>query len=204
MPLPVIADVADAADAGGLPADAVAATIAAPATDAADATTATDAAPTTDAATAGLPTDVCHAGCGARQLRLWARFERGGGLDLAALPKVYAGVCYVLGAGINPQRAHHVGFLFSQAGAARALNMRFSFFTPAQPYAEFDAAAARAHFGAPTLPLSASAAYAYAEADSRSFLAQYWFRREAESERVLLVGYFGARVIILCDAGENG
>ncbi|MGR3984233.1 MAG: hypothetical protein OD817_03075 [Gammaproteobacteria bacterium] len=152
----------------------------------------------------GLPADVCYAACGARQMRLWERFERGGGLDLAALPKVYAGVCHVLGDGIDPEREHHVGFLFAQSGgAARSVNMRFSFFTPSQPYDKFNAAAARAHFGAPTLPLSAHAAYAYAEADSGRFLARYWFRREAGSERVLLVSYFGARVIIMCDAGEN-
>ena len=102
-------------------------------------------------ADAGLPSDVCFEHCGARQLQMWERFERGRAPDLSALPKVYAGVCHVLGGDINPQREHHVGFLFDRANenenrseGGGTLNMRFSFFTPAQPYDEFTAAAARA------------------------------------------------------------
>ncbi|MGI9310260.1 MAG: hypothetical protein ACR2P7_01860 [bacterium] len=162
--------------------------------------------PRADAAD-GLPTNVCHRLCGAAATEIWDGFQRGHGLDLTALPQVFAGVCHVLGDSIDPDRQHHVGFLLDRKDADRAdapeLRLRFSFFTPAQPYDRFDAAQAGAHFGAPALPLSAHASYAYAEADSVRFLARYWLRRDRVRDRVLMVSYFGARITILCAADQN-
>ncbi|WP_423906867.1 hypothetical protein [Candidatus Spongiihabitans sp.] len=170
----------------------------------------------------GLPTNVCHDFCGARQQRIWARFERGEGLELATLPSVYAGVCHVFGDNINPDREHHVGFLIDHGavdhgavdhstvdndtvghGSPHKLRLRFSFFTSAQPYGELDAAQAEDYFGAPVLPLGVYQGYAYAEANSLRFLSRYWFRRDRDLDRVLLVSYFGPRITILCDTDRN-
>ena len=156
----------------------------------------------------GLPTNVCHDFCGPRQQQLWARFEQGQSPDLAVLPRVYAGVCHVLGHNINPEREHHVGFIIdnstvNNSGDRHQLRLRFSFFTAMQPYDELDAAQARENFNDPVLPLSVHDGYAYAEVSDRRFFARYWFRRDRERERMLLVSYFGDRVTILCDAAAN-
>ena len=158
----------------------------------------------------GLPTNVCHDFCGPRQQQLWARFEQGQSPDLTVLPRVYAGVCHVLGHNINPDREHHVGFMIdnfiidnsmADNSGRHNLRLRFSFFTATQPYDELDAAQARENFNDPVLPLSVHDGYAYAEVSDRRFYARYWFRRERE--RMLLVSYFGDRVTILCDAAAN-
>ncbi len=152
---------------------------------------------------AGLPRNVCHDTCGPRQHTIWTRFERGEGLNLAALPGVYAGVCHVLGDRIDPDREHHVGFLLARDADRYQLHLRFSFFTDLQPYDELDAAQAMKVFGVPVLPLTVHDEYAYAEVSSRRFFARYWLRRGRDSERVLLVSYFGDQISILCDAGAN-
>ena len=154
----------------------------------------------------GLPTNVCHDFCGPQQQQMWARFEQGQSPDLAVLPRVYAGVCHVLGHNINPEREHHVGFMIdnstvNNSGDRHQLRLRFSFFTAMQPYDELDAAQARESFNDPVLPLSVHDGYAYAEVSDRRFFARYWLRRERE--RMLLVSYFGDRVTILCDAAAN-
>ena len=158
----------------------------------------------------GLPTNVCHDFCGPQQQQMWARFEQGQSPDLAVLPRVYAGVCHVLGHNINPEREHHVGFIIDNFivdnstvnnSGGHQLRLRFSFFTAMQPYDELDAAQARENFNDPVLPLSVHDGYAYAEVSDRRFYARYWFRRERE--RMLLVSYFGDRVTILCDAAAN-
>ena len=161
----------------------------------------------------GLPTNVCHDFCGPQQQQMWARFEQGQSPDLAVLPRVYAGVCHVLGHNINPEREHHVGFMIDNStinnstvdnsGDRHQLRLRFSFFTAMQPYDELDAAQARENFNDPVLPLSVHDGYAYAEVSDRRFFARYWFRRDRERERMLLVSYFGDRVTILCDAAAN-
>ena len=153
----------------------------------------------------GLPSNVCHDFCGPRQHQLWARFEQGHGLDLhrGALPRVYAGVCHVLGDNVNPEREHHVGFMIDGRNGHHQLHLRFSFFTDAQPYDALDAEQASASFGAPILPLSVHDGYAFAEVTGRRFFARYWLRRDRERERTLLVSYFGDRITILCDAAAN-
>lgn len=155
------------------------------------------------AAGIGLPTNVCHDFCGPRQQHMWARFEQGQSPDFAVLPKVYAGVCHVLGNNINPEREHHVGFMIDNGTGRHKLRLRFSFFTAMLPYDELDAAQARESFGDPVLPLAMHDGYAYAEVTDRRFFARYWFRRDRERERTLLVSYFGDRVTILCDAAAN-
>ncbi len=153
----------------------------------------------------GLPTNVCR-DCGARQQHIWTRFEQGEGVDLTGLPRVYAGVCHVFGDHIDPDREHHVGFLFdsdSDDSERHELRLRFSFFTAAQPYDKLDATQARAHFGTPALPLAAYRGYAYTEIVDHRFFARYWFRRARNPERVLLVSYFGDLVTVLCEAAEN-
>lgn len=152
-------------------------------------------------AASGLPTHVCHDFCGPQQQQMWARFERGESLDLTALPKVYAGVCHVLGNNINPEREHHVGFMIDKDGGHHNLRLRFSFFTSAQPYANLTAGQAREIFGAPVLPLWVHENYVYAEVVGRRFFARYWLRRERA--RTLLISYFGDRGIIMCDAGAS-
>ncbi len=151
----------------------------------------------------GLPTNVCHDFCGPRQHQMWARFEAGEAPDFSALPRVYAGVCHVFGDNVHLEREHHVGFMIDNDAGGHQLHLRFSFFTSGQPYDELTAQQARENFGSPVLPLSVHDGYAYAEVISRRFFARYWFRRDYERERMLLVSYFGDRITILCDAGAN-
>ena len=119
---------------------------------------------------------------------------------------MYAGVCHVFGNRIDPDREHHVGFLFDGDGGdgeRHELRLRFSFFTAVQPYDKLEATQARAHFGTPALPLAAYRGYAYTEIVDHRFFARYWFRRARDPERVLLVSYFGDLVTVLCEAAEN-
>ena len=151
----------------------------------------------------GLPANICHDSCGPRQHQMWSRFERGESPDISVLPRVYAGVCHVFGNNVNPDREHHVGFMIdadNDTGEHR-LHLRFSFFTPRQPYDKLTAEQARESFDAPVLPLSVHDGYAYAEVIDQWFFARYWLRRDRE--RTLLVIYFGHHITILCDAGAN-
>ena len=115
----------------------------------------------------------------------------------------YAGYCYIIGQELDSAHEHHVGFLIDQGPGGHELQLRFSFFTPEQPYDELDVIGARAAFGEPALPLTLYDGYAYSDISERSFFSRYWFRHEARTGSILLVSYFGYRTTLLCDASAN-
>jgi hypothetical protein len=164
--------------------------------------TASDAVITT--AEVGLPTGVCFGDfCGPRQLRVWTRFEGGESLGSESLSRVYAGVCFVNRDGDDPNKVHHVGFLFDEVSGRPHLLLRFSFFAETQPFDRLDPEQARFRFAGPLLPVSLLDGFAYAQLSGTQFFARYWFRRDPATSHLLLVSYLGYRTTIICDAAAN-
>ena len=152
------------------------------------------------AGTAGLPTGVCSGRvCGPHQSALWQRFQEGRGLEWASIPAVYSGICYVNAPNFHPHRAHHVGLYLDDQHQGTTLGVRFTFYAAAQPYDNLDIEDARARFSKPLLDVDIYDDYAYAQVLGSFEPFRYWLRRDADSEGLLLVSYFGFVQTMLCE-----
>ena len=152
---------------------------------------------------AGLPTNVCHGDyCGAGQQDIWGRFQIASGLKLDLIPNLYSGVCYHKSRIISPHSQQFGSVLIDKVGENVFFRGRFMFYLKTNPYADMDIEAARGEFQK-QFEVKMFDLFAYAEASDPIAPFRYWFRQEAKTNDLLLVGYFGFGHTILCDLESN-
>lgn len=146
----------------------------------------------------GLPTNVCYGRfCGPVQQEIWDRFQGATGLKSVFIPSVYSGTCYNNSPAYDPHTPHFGGVLIDQANGHVFFHGRFSFYEQTHPFAGLSVEAARERF--PELfEMTLFDMFAYAESSDSLKPFRYWFRQEADTNDLLLVGYFGYDHTILC------
>lgn len=146
----------------------------------------------------GLPTNVCSGPfCGPVQQEIWNRFQRATELKLVLIPSVYSGACYHNSPAYKPHTQQFGGVLIDKARGHVFFHGRFSFYKKTQPYANLSVEAARVRFPEP-YEITLYDMFAYAESSPSLAPFRYWFRQEADTNDLLLVGYFGYNHTILC------
>ncbi len=146
----------------------------------------------------GLPTNVCFGDfCGPEQQTIWNRFQGATGLELGLIPGVYSGTCYHDNHAINPHSPQFGGVLIDKVNENVVFDGRFGFHMKTNPYEDLDLEAARRNFPE-NFEISLNTFFAYAEAPESFAPFRYWFRQEADTHDLLLVGYFGFDHTILC------
>jgi len=147
----------------------------------------------------GLPTNVCTDGfCGIAQAEIWDRFQRSPGLDMSLVPSVYSGDCYHKNGYLDPHRSHDGGILIDTRVGNTVFDGRFSFFPRHHPYAQLNVQSARERFP-DVINVILHDTFAVAETADTFAPYRYWFRQDAKTGRLLVVGYFGFTHTILCD-----
>ena len=145
----------------------------------------------------GLPTNVCVDFCGPAQQDIWNRFENATGLKLLLIPSVYSGTCYHKSPAYDPHTPQFGGLLLDKVNGQVIFDGKFSFYKQEHPYAHLSVETARERF--PELrEVALFDGFAYAEASDPLKPFRYWFRQDADSDGLLVVGYFGYRHTILC------
>ncbi len=146
----------------------------------------------------GLPTNVCLGRfCGSIQQEIWNRFQGATGLKLVFIPSVYSGTCYYDIPYYNPHTPQFGGLLIDKVNGHVFFHGRFSFYKQTHPYADLSVEAARERFPEP-YEVDLYDMFAYAESSNSLAPFRYWFRQEADTNDLLLVGYFGWTHTILC------
>jgi hypothetical protein len=146
----------------------------------------------------GLPTNVCHGDfCGPDQQDIWSRFQVATGLKLDLIPNIYSGICYHKSRVISPHSPHFGGILIDKVGENVFFRGRFKFYFKTNPYEDMDIEAARGEFQK-QFEVKLYDLFAYAEASDTIAPFRYWFRQEANTNDLLLVGYFGFGHTMLC------
>jgi hypothetical protein len=151
----------------------------------------------------GLPTNVCFERfCGPVQQEIWNRFQDATGLKLVIIPSVYSGTCYHNSPAYNPHTPHFGGVLIDKLNGHVFFHGRFSFYKQTHPFADLSVEAARERFPEP-YEVALYDMFAYAESSDSLAPFRYWFRQEADTNNLLLVGYFGYDHTILCAIFKN-
>lgn len=146
----------------------------------------------------GLPTNVCLGGfCGPAQEEIWNRFQGASGLDSDLIPSVYSGICHHNSPSLDPDVRQFGAILLDQADGRVFFDGKFSFHKRRHPYAHLNVEAARRRFPEHHL-VTLYDRFAYADASDTMKPFRYWFRQEAATEGLLLVGFFGYIHTILC------
>lgn len=151
----------------------------------------------------GLPTNVCLGDfCGLMQQDIWNRFQGATGIKLELIPSVYSGTCYHNSRAYNPHSPQFGGVLIDKVNENVFFSGKFSFHKHTDPYADLNVETARRllrkHFEITLYDM-----FAYAEASESFAPFRYWFRQEAATNDLLLVGYFGFDHTILCALNRN-
>ena len=146
----------------------------------------------------GLPTNVCSGRfCGPAQQKIWNRFQDATRLKLVLIPSVYSGACYHNSPSYNPHTPQFGGVLIDKEYGHVFFHGRFSFHKQTHPYADLSVEAAREQFPE-SYEVTLFDMFAYAESSDSLAPFRYWFRQEADTGDLLLVGYFGWKHTILC------
>ena len=153
--------------------------------------------------TMGLPTNVCLGDfCGPMQKDIWNRFQGATGLKLRLIPSVYSGTCYYDSHAYNPHIPQFGSVLVDKINDNVFFSGKFSFYEQTHFYADLNVETARKrfrkHFGITLYDM-----FAYAEASDSFAPFRYWFRQEADTNDLLLVGYFGFDYTLLCAMNRN-
>jgi hypothetical protein len=146
----------------------------------------------------GLPTNVCSGDfCGPDQQDLWDRFQVATGLKIDLIPNMYSGICYHKSRIISPHSPQFGGILIDKMKENVFFRGKFNFYITTNPYEGMDVETARGEFQK-KFEVKLYDLYAYTEALDTIAPFRYWFRQEANTNDLLLVGYFGFGHTILC------
>jgi hypothetical protein len=146
----------------------------------------------------GLPTKVCSGRfCGPVQQEIWNRFQGADALDTELIPAVYSGNCFHNSPAYDPHIPQFGGVLIDKVQENIYFRARFSFHVKTHPYADLSVETARDRFPE-YYEVTPHSIFAYAESSDSLAPFRYWFRQEAVTNDLLLVGYFGWKHTILC------
>jgi hypothetical protein len=146
----------------------------------------------------GLPTNVCFGHfCGSVQQEIWNRFQGANGLKLVLIPSVYSGICYYDSSSYNPHTPQFAVVLIDKVHGHMFFHGKFSFHKKINPYADLSVEAAKERF-TESFEVTTYDIFAYAESSNSLAPYRYWFRQEAGTNDLLLVGYFSYDNTILC------
>lgn len=146
----------------------------------------------------GLPTNVCSGQfCGPAQQKIWNRFQDATRLKSVLIPSVYSGACYHNSPAYKPHTPQFGGVLIDKEDGQVSFHGRFSFHKQTHPYTDLSVEAARKRFPE-SYKVILFDMFGYAESADSLAPFRYWFRQEAKTFDLLIVGYFGWNHTMLC------